>query len=402
MRRAAKYFIFLAIAVGLPFIVLNEAVRWTWERSYPFKKFIVIDWELFDALRPGFQGQLPVNLFRTPHWRGKSAFWKLTVDQQGVRESPPVIADRSAAPPFRIICLGDSNTFGLAVDDQYSYPAQLSQVLNNELGGRAEVINAGVPGYSSRQGLVYLQERLLKYRPNLVIVGFGKNDAASKFIHGFRRDNTYLKGNVTNGWKKIYDSPLNVLLLHLGRQPLVTFSFYISNAVKIALAVQMAHELQKSGKVLENPPPGKSLNTAIARSKWSRVPPGDFLENLDQLVILSRQHGFRLVFYIPYKTPDDYRLLVLDQAAKNHIAVADFSRKLGEYRFDDLLANPRYAALLQDYRQKLGDQFLRQNPEFALTSDSSHANAAGCRIIAEGMARAIVNDLRQTPPPLKP
>lgn len=73
----------------------------------------------------------------------------------------------------RIICLGDSCTFF----GQPSYPAMLEVLLNcQNLKKGVQVINAGVPAYSSLQGLRYLQNRLLDYQPDIVTAYFGWND----------------------------------------------------------------------------------------------------------------------------------------------------------------------------------------------------------------------------------
>src|SRR6185369_9035870 len=77
----------------------------------------------------------------------------------------------------RILAVGDSCTFGWRVSEADTYPAQLEAVLNRRAGGdRYQVINAGVPGYTSYQGLVYLQEQGLALRPEIVVIGFGFND----------------------------------------------------------------------------------------------------------------------------------------------------------------------------------------------------------------------------------
>jgi len=85
-----------------------------------------------------------------------------------------VPADGSAPPKnrkFRILCLGDSCT-RLAPRDR-----PFSVVLQERLGlERVEVYNAGVPGYTSQQGLVWLRKDLLEYQPDLVVVYFGWND----------------------------------------------------------------------------------------------------------------------------------------------------------------------------------------------------------------------------------
>ncbi len=77
----------------------------------------------------------------------------------------------------RILAIGDSCTFGWRVTEPESYPAQLEALLNQRAGGdRYQVINAGVPGYTSYQGLVYLRDRGLALRPEIVVIGFGFND----------------------------------------------------------------------------------------------------------------------------------------------------------------------------------------------------------------------------------
>jgi hypothetical protein len=137
------------------------------------------------------------------------------------------------------------------------------------------------------------------------------------------------------------------------------------------------------------------------RYKDSRVPPRDFRENLEQFLWLARRNGFRLMFYIPYRTEGAYRSVLLDLARENNIPVVDFSTRLGNYHFDQLLQDPTYAALLSYYRRKLGDDFFRQNPDYVLTSDSFHPNAVANRIIAEEMASVIIANYLQ-PPVLAP
>jgi len=64
-----------------------------------------------------------------------------------------------AKPPgvFRIVCLGDSQTFGAGRYEE-SYPAQLQEILDTQFPGKTQVINAGIPGTSIfQQRLLYEQ-----------------------------------------------------------------------------------------------------------------------------------------------------------------------------------------------------------------------------------------------------
>jgi lysophospholipase L1-like esterase len=77
----------------------------------------------------------------------------------------------------RILSLGDSCTWGWLVGQQQSYPAVLQRLLDEgETEGRYDVINAGVPGHTSYQGLLHLRDRALALRPDVVILNYGFND----------------------------------------------------------------------------------------------------------------------------------------------------------------------------------------------------------------------------------
>ena len=76
----------------------------------------------------------------------------------------------------RILALGDSCTFGLGVNDDKTWPVQLQSLLDAK-GLDAEVINGGVPGYTSYQGLRFLETQGLKMKPDIVVVCFGFNDS---------------------------------------------------------------------------------------------------------------------------------------------------------------------------------------------------------------------------------
>lgn len=85
---------------------------------------------------------------------------------------------------FRILCLGDSSTFGMKMPYNKIYPTLLEDKLNEEFGSqkwRFEVINAGVTGYASSQGLALYKYVGIKYQPNIVMFYFGINDPIKRF-----------------------------------------------------------------------------------------------------------------------------------------------------------------------------------------------------------------------------
>lgn len=95
----------------------------------------------------------------------------------------PEIAVPKPAGVFRIVALGSSVTYGngLYVDD--TYPAQLQKILRDDYGyTNVEVINAGVPGYTTWEYLAAFEFRLLALQPDLVIVYESTNDITLRYI----------------------------------------------------------------------------------------------------------------------------------------------------------------------------------------------------------------------------
>ena len=76
------------------------------------------------------------------------------------------------------MCYGDSLTDG---PPRGGWPSWLHRLLAEQPPApvrRFEVLNAGVAGYSSHQGVLRFLQEVDRYQPDLVLVSFGWNDAA--------------------------------------------------------------------------------------------------------------------------------------------------------------------------------------------------------------------------------
>jgi len=78
---------------------------------------------------------------------------------------------------YRIVCLGDSNTFGEDLPITQAYPAVLEDLVRRRYSSLdVVVINSGIRGHTSVQGLARLERDVLWYRPHVVLTAFGIND----------------------------------------------------------------------------------------------------------------------------------------------------------------------------------------------------------------------------------
>lgn len=77
----------------------------------------------------------------------------------------------------RILCLGDSHTYGIQVERDQAYPAQLQRLLDEDAPRVHAVVNLGVPGMSTTQLRNRLGDWLSRYDPDLIVVWAGVNNA---------------------------------------------------------------------------------------------------------------------------------------------------------------------------------------------------------------------------------
>lgn len=71
----------------------------------------------------------------------------------------------------QILAVGDSFTFGDAVQRQEAWPAQLEERLRRDGAGSVEVVNAGVPGYGTAQAMLLYADLEPRLRPDVAILG---------------------------------------------------------------------------------------------------------------------------------------------------------------------------------------------------------------------------------------
>lgn len=163
MRKVVLVSVPVAAAAAIVAALLIEiAIRVTWDPSRGRPGFILADAARIEKLAANYDGWFAGVPVRTN-----------ALGFRDDREYPLAKGPRT----FRILLLGDSVTFGHGSIYRNTYPRLLEDRL------RAwkpqvdwQVWNLGVPGYNTTQELAYLSEVGPRYTPDLVIVGFYRND----------------------------------------------------------------------------------------------------------------------------------------------------------------------------------------------------------------------------------
>lgn len=115
-----------------------------------------------------------------PGFRGTIAWpiaisYELQINELGFRG--PELAREKAEGEFRILCIGDSTTFAVYVDNDEAWPQRLEAALREE-HPKVTVINGGHPAWSTADELRFLRERAIEVHPDLILHLFCDNDPA--------------------------------------------------------------------------------------------------------------------------------------------------------------------------------------------------------------------------------
>ena len=116
----------------------------------------------------------------------KELVWRLTPRSSGPLATNSLGLRDSAYNPsadLKILLLGDSISWGDGIVDlKRVYPQILEGSFNKTVPSkRLEIINSGVPGYSTFQQLRYLEKYGLALKPNAILVQFCLNDVVERF-----------------------------------------------------------------------------------------------------------------------------------------------------------------------------------------------------------------------------
>lgn len=339
-RRRGNY----NLATGLVLLlvtILAIAGGAEWILRVRYTRFMDPFWGQRPSLFLGWENQ--------PYHTWSNKYGVFQTDQDGFRlhRSDP---DWRAKNHCRIFALGESSTFGLGLSEENTWPALLEKKLREAWGTDAvDVINAGNPGHNSLQ--IYLQFffKVWRWRPNVVILYLGKNDAVMPSVHSPTRLEQ-------DPWKLMSYSKLDyVCRMNEGK------SWYFRTLLSDFLRERLA---QWRARLAREDSPEPCLDeTAEDVPEFVRRNGQDFLmKHVGAIADGCRRLNATLVLVTfahvlagwDGRAVDYYNQLLRDFAAREGWPLVDFARLVAQqldpasFFWDDHHPNEKGAALLAD------------------------------------------------------
>jgi lysophospholipase L1-like esterase len=253
----------LAISSLLSLVLAEGILRLAWPDPYDVhpRGLYSADARVGYAPTAGFEG-----IFERGEYRHA-----VSIGRSGLRGSDP----RPRQPEtFRIVCLGDSFTWGLGVGDDEAYPQLLERRLAERFPGvDVQVLNAGVPGYGTVDELRYFESRIALLDPDFVTVQFlAENDFNDN------RQPALGRVDIRDGW------------LHAAEPPRRGLARLLDGVKQRSLLARLVSE--RGGYLAAR----LGLAAATQGGRFSEADAGRAAESLRRMAGLARSSGAETLF----------------------------------------------------------------------------------------------------------
>lgn len=172
LKRWLKHVAFALFPAISLFTVVELVLRAT-EAARPSRQSIPLPEEDIGMLRPDAKLMWSLEPSMRRNYAGQEPGY--CTNRLGLR-SPELTIEKQPGT-YRILSLGESTTHGYGVANNETYTEQLGLLLSaSDPHKDIQVINAGVPAWSSFQSLLYLKEEGIKFKPDVVLFYHEFND----------------------------------------------------------------------------------------------------------------------------------------------------------------------------------------------------------------------------------
>jgi lysophospholipase L1-like esterase len=268
------------------------------------------------ALIQQFFPRVPASLRGNP-------LWSVAINSQGFRERE--FSRQKPQSSFRVVCVGDSWTFGANVGQDRAFPQRVAALLQRDHpGADFEVLNLGVMGYSSRQGLELMRRYVLDLQPDLLLIGFGMNDA---IVSGWR-DKDAIGGPQTAPQQvnRLLDYAESYKLVRYWQRRLKYRPWTIGDYLKKVARSDGTPDAVWTGREASESADYDGLEAV------TRVSPQDYENNLTEMIDLARGRGADVVLLFNELWDTPYRKIVGRVADAKRVAWVDSKAIVDEAR----------------------------------------------------------------------
>ncbi|THJ19434.1 MAG: hypothetical protein CAF45_016225 [Nitrospira sp. CG24E] len=291
----------------------------------------------------------------TPEQHAFTHSFPVNTNSHGFRDREYPLIPSSGT--VRILCLGDSLTFGDGVAVEDTYPKRLEAILQERGGHKFEVINAGVPSYDTWQEVTFFKAKGAQFDPRIVVLGFYGNDIVPRP----EVIKTSLSGDGTlkrKGFGGVF--PDEVVHILKGSRLLL---FLKDRIGKLVNSIRPSPEYHHQQALLEG------LSNDFLEQGWEEVE-----SSLKEMAELQPRHNFRFVIM---SFPMAEQLLHEHPQAQYPARLKHIAEKLG-IGFVDL-----QPALKREF-EGFGSLFIEWD---------GHPNPGAYRIAAEELSRVVLSML---------
>lgn len=201
-------------------------------------------------------------------WMGKG----FRINSHGFRGEE--ISLKKPEGTYRILGVGDSCTLGIGVTLDQTFLKQLQALLARTFPQRRfEVVNGGVPGYSSYQGRKRLEQKLVQFQPDLATIYFAYNDLLPARKYSDRE---------ATAWAESLSGKAVLLAEHIALYRMVSHAI----SPRRGIGELINERFDEAKKIIRE-------KGRFSEEYKARVPGEDFKENVAAMVDLLRRRGCR-------------------------------------------------------------------------------------------------------------
>lgn len=300
-------------------------------------------------------------------------------NSQGMRDKE--YSKKRLPGKVRIAITGDSFVWGFGVENKDIF----TEIIENKLGEKFEVLNFGVSGYGADQELLQFKSKILDFKPDALIVAFYHNDIeniANSVEYGYEKPKFVLE----NGRLKLTNIPVPQVrrqeTKYLIRDYINFFLSHYSHSYSF-LKSGIAVLYDRATAVFQKP--NEYFDTEILKKDYGEKYSNGWVL-FDNLLREFKETGKN----------NNVSIILVNMPAKAQIDKRLFEKKLGIYgkSGDDYdLFKP--SRLLKQYADKNGIMFIDLLPTFLSEDEpekyyfkfNDHLNAQGNAFVAEGIYR---------------